>query len=66
MTSYRIVRSNGRTFLFANDCDFSSHILLDTTIVTAQEVLETMQTNRVAPEHISSVYEDLIFLKNMV
>ena len=66
MAEYALVRSEGRTFLFAKECDYSSQIEIDTALFSPEELLLLMKENEVAPEHLQNVYDDLLFKKNMV
>ena len=61
MMKYYLVRSRERAFIFAEDCDFTSHIEINPNLISPKQVLHYFKANKVAPEHIQSVYEDLIY-----
>ena len=59
---YYLVRSQNRAIIFAKDCDFTSHIEMNPNLISPQQLLRYFKENKVSPEHMQSVYDDLIFL----
>lgn|GEM_PF-6402921 len=63
---YYLVRSQERAFIFADDCDFTSRIEINPNLISPKQVLHYFKENKVAPEHMQSVYEDLIYEKTQL
>lgn len=58
---YYAVRSHERAFIFADDCDFTSRIEVDPNLISPKHLLRYFKVNKVSPEHMQSVYDDLVF-----
>jgi len=63
MTQYKIVRKEERTFIFAEECDFTSQIEIDTSLFAPDGLVAFLRENDVHPEHLQNVYDDLLYQK---